>query len=475
MGFFRTVRRWIDMLFRNSATEQFDVYDVISAEMRAVLKNCADIYKGSPSWVDPDNRIRTVNFSKSICSEVARLAMLGTKITVDGSARAEWLQEQINGVYFKLRSWVEYGCAYGTVIIKPTGDTFDVFTPEEFIVTEKDKNGISGVVFFDRYADGKQWYTRMEYHRFVPSTMEGASISPYYISNRTYVSKSENSIGDPIAIGKTKWADLMEDSPPILKANGEKLDGQLFGVLCMPQANNVDITSPLGLPIFMDAIEELKDLDIAYSRNAGEIFDSEKIVFLDDRLMSNTAPGKERVTENGKKLPHYVYNLFGQQAAEFYQEINPALNTNERLLGINSILSQIGYKCGFSNGYFVFSQKSGMVTATQVESDDRRTIQLIKDIRDSIESALDGAIYALSVIADLYKLAPVGAYKITYDFGDITYNREEDRLRWWGYVQSGKIPTWVYFNKFEGMSEEAAKAIVAEAQQQEVAGLFEEE
>ena len=59
---------------------------------------------------------------------------------------------------------------------------------------------------------------------------------------------------------------------------------------------------------------------------------------------------------------------------------------------------------------------------------------MVKDLRDKLEAALDGLIYALDKFADGYALAPAGGYKVTYDFGDITYNLEEDRARWWGYV-----------------------------------------
>lgn len=104
-----------------------------------------------------------------------------------------------------------------------------------------------------------------------------------------------------------------------------------------------------------------------------------------------------------------------------------------------------------------------MVTATQVESDDRRTIQYIKDVRDQLEKCMDAVYYALSVYADLYGESPAGEYEVTYDFGDITYNREEDRARWWNYVNAGKVPAWMYFVKFEGFSEEDAKAMVEEA------------
>ena len=85
-----------------------------------------------------------------------------------------------------------------------------------------------------------------------------------------------------------------------------------------------------------------------------------------------------------------------------------------------------------------------MVTATQVESDDRRTIQFIKDVRDKLEDCMNGLIYAMDVLATLYGLAPAGTYEVTYDFGDITYNREEDRARWWQYVQNSKVPAWIF-------------------------------
>ena len=54
-------------------------------------------------------------------------------------------------------------------------------------------------------------------------------------------------------------------------------------------------------------------------------------------------------------------------------------------------------------------------------------------------------------------------------------NREEDRERWWKYVVQGKVPAWQYFVKFEGMTEDDAKAMVEEAKPKEEPGFFKEE
>lgn len=469
------------MIFKKQAEEDFAVNVISSPEMEKVIKNCYGIYGGKPYWESAEKGIKTINFAKSICSETARLATLAIGIKIDGSARATWLQQQIDAVYFKIRHWVEYGCAYGTVFLKPNGESIDVFTPEDVLLVEYDNLGIKGIIFKDSYTEKDRYYTRLEYHRFVDQEYDGQKVRPYIVSNKAYVSKSSDSIGDPISLEKTKWSNLLPETPPILKADGNPLDGPLFGMFRTPAANNVDINTPMGLPIYAEAIEELRDLDVAYSRNAGEIFDSEKIILADDQLLmpsginlKNTTTAMREKWLQEMKLPHYVRNVFGNVGENFYQEINPQLNTDVRLAGMNALLSQIGYKAGFSNGYFVFNEKSGMVTATQVEADDRRTIQLIKDVRDKLEDCLNGTIYALNVFADLYGLAPVGTYEVTYDFGDIVYSYEEDKQTWWKYVVQGLVPFWYYLTKFENLSEEEAKALVEEAQPKET-GLFEEE
>ena len=447
------------MIFKSKAQEEFNIEPIISQNMENMIEKCFAIYKGKPYWLNDEEHIKTINFAKAVCSETARLTMLGTKITIDGSARAEWLQKQIDNVYFKLRDWIEYGCAYGTVILKPNGNGIDFVSPDNFIVTKAENGEIKEVVFINQKQIGKKYYTRFEYHRFINEI--------YAITNKCYVGDSENDTSTLIEITKTPWNELAEETFI------QNVESPLYGVLKMPHANNIDVDSPMGLAIFSDAIEELKDLDIAYSRNSKEILDSKRMVLIDsDRLL----PSGGKVSQTGKYfkkqresmgLPDYVKNVYGNGQENFYQEINPNLNTDIRLSGINAFLSQIGYKIGYSNGYFVFNESTGIQTATGVEAEQQRTIQFIKDVRDKLEGCLDRVIYALSVFADLYNLAPLGVYETVYDFGDITYTQADEKSRWWGYVVSGKVPAWMYFVKFEGMSEKEAKEMVLEAQPKE--------
>ena len=452
MGLIRRIKGWLGMRLASRAKETFGIKPLASGDMDAFIRRCANIYAGKPEWLDSEDDIRTVNMAKSICSETARLAMLGTKITIDGgSDRAAWMQEQVDSIYARLREWVERGCAWGTAILKLDGEGVEALAPDKFVVTAVKGDEIIGAVFISRKyeSETERWYTRLEYHRFTPD-------GTYAISNRCFLGHSETDDGKPVPIDATPWAGMLED------AELENVERPLFAVLRMPGGNNVEPGSALGMPIFADALRELEDLDVAYSRMQTEILDSRRTVLIDDRLIeqSGTRLGKsEKIT-----LPRFVRKAFGFAPDDFYKEINPQLSTEDRMVAIRALLSQIGFKCGFSNGYFVFNESTGMVTATQVESDDRRTVQMVKDVRDKLQSALDGLLYAMDKWADIDDLAPVGAWEAVYDFGDITYNRDEDRARWWGYVTQGKAPAWYFYTKFEGLPEEQARALAAEAE-----------
>ncbi|MBQ0074481.1 MAG: hypothetical protein KBT34_09830 [Prevotella sp.] len=470
MSILKTIKGWIAGMFKGKAKELFDIETITTAKMDSFVRQCVRIYQGTPDWLDDDDEIKTINFAEVICAETARLATLAIGVRVDGSSRAEYLQKQIDKVYYSLRTWVEYGLAYGTIVLKPSTDGVELFTNERCILTDRDGDNVTGAVFVFNEEANDVYYTRLEYHRFAE---DGA----YLIDNKCFKGKAENDMREAVGIDQTPWAGLLES------ARIDNLEKPLFAVFRTPNANNIELDSVQGMPIFATAIEELKDLDIAYSRNATEINDSKRTVLMDaDKLfpfgrMSDIAALDKTIATDRMRdkmgMPKYVRMVEGDGNTGFYQEINPTLNTVTREEGINFLLSVIGFKCGFSNGYFVLDQKTGMVTATQVESDDRRTIQTIKDVRDKLQKCIEDLVYGMDIMADLYFLAPVGEYELIFDFGDITYNREEDRSRWWSYVMSNKVPAWMFFVKFEGMTEEDAKAMVSEATPKEE-GLFPE-
>lgn len=459
----RIRRRLNGMNLPSEAKTEFGVKEITNSDMRRVIDEAERIYQGTPDWASEADHIKTINFARAVCSETARLATMNIKVEVSGSARAEWLQQQIDGVLDELRHWTEYGCALGTIALKPNGDTIDIVTPDKMAITNSENGLITGVVFlFQTYVpEEDRWYSRLEYHH-----RDG---DKYKVENRCFYGSERNAITKEIDIKKTPWNDLVEEM------TADNVDGMLFGVFRTPAANNIDIESPLGIPMFWDAMTELRDLDVAYSLNAWEIEQSKRTVVMDsDRLLqSGTRVGvnNKDVLRQAIGLPDYVKFVEGTGSGDIYHEINPTLNTAVRQAGIDALLSQVGYKCGFSNGYFVFNSKTGMVTATQVESDDRRTLQMVNDVRHELQKCIDQLLYALDKFADAYKYAPSGKYEVAYDFADLTLNNAEDKARWYGYVQNGHVPFWYYLTKYEGYSEEDAKALDAEVKAEQMANI----
>lgn len=247
----------------------------------------------------------------------------------------------------------------------------------------------------------------------------------------------------------------------------------LFGFFRLPGANIIDPTSPLGMSAFANALAELEALDKALSRKDSEVEDSKHITFV-----SQTAV--QYADNRGIQLPRFVKSLGASggniTGAPFVQEHVPTMLTDARIKDINFNLSMAGVKCGFSEGVFVMDGQTGMMTATQVESDDRDTIQTIKADRDALRCAVEQAIEGANALASLYKVTGEGEYEASFNWGDITYNYAEDKESWRNYASQGWIPVWLYLTKFEGMSEEEAKKIVAEASAAEKEkGLFDEE
>lgn len=464
MGFISWVKGVIGRMFKKEdAKKAFGMDIILSDEMERAIISWYNIVGSKPYWASKDDDIDTINFAKFVTADTAKKICLDIDLNVEGSARAEYLQGVMDAFKNVLRDKVEDACALGGIMFKPNGNAgtacIDYIQAGDFLVTETNANGdIRGAIFFDYYQTGDKYYTRLEHHRFENDL--------YMITNKAFKSDRKDILGKEVLLDKVEvWANMEEE------VSIQNVDKPLFAYYKMPYNNTIDYDSPLGVSVFSNAIKELRDLDIAWSRKSGEVEDSKHMTFV--------GPSAMMYAEQKKiKLPRFIQpvDLNADSVNETIHEHVATLLTEQRITDINNILSMISTKCGFSQGAFVLDRKTGQITATQVESDDRETIETIKDMRDALKDTIDQLIYALSVYADLYNLAPVGNYETSYGFGDLTYNYDEDRNRWYQYVSQGKVPFWMYLVKFEGMSEEEAKEVCKMAKEENQSeGLFEEE
>lgn len=446
-------------MFINSAEvgKVFGVDLITSDKMNTALKRWDEISTGIPPWKNINDDIDTVNMAKHISDIRAKLTTLDIGIAVSGSSRAEYLQRIVDDLMKRLPDRLAEADRLGGLMIKWNGVTWDYILPGNFGITAKNDNGeIVGAIFATHTCEGKIHYTRLEYHRFEGSDENGPV---YVVTNKAFKNRvggdHKYRLGTPVPLQSVSaWANMQEE------VKISKLMKPLFAYYRVPGANTIDPSSPLGLSVFANAIPELKAIDIAISRKNTEVEDSKHITFVGQTVIQN-------VQNKGLELPRFVKGLgMGLNDGETtaVHEHVPTLLTDQRIKDINFNLSLAGVKCGFSEGVFVMDGQTGMITATQVESDDRDTIQTIKTDRDALKDTLKQAIYGADALVTLYGLAPLGEYELNFNFGDITYSYEEDKTAWRAYAMQGWIPKWLYFVKFEGMSEEEAKALTAEAE-----------
>ena len=456
------------MFFLNNTDigKVFGVQLITSDAMKGAVQLWDSVSTGSPPWLDPEDGIKTVNMAKRFAAYTATLTTLGIGVACDGSARADYIQEKIPKLMTRLREKLIDAERVGGMIIKFNGRSWDFVLNGDCGVTAKDDDGqITGAIFAAQATQNGSNYTRLEYHRFEKDGL-------YYVSNRAFKNRfgrsDEPDLGKEVPLTEVaEWAEMIPDTPGI--AN---LDKPLFGYFRVPGSNTTDPDSPLGVAVFADALYELESIDIAISRKDGEVKNSKHVTFVGQALVKNAK--KKEV-----KLPSFVVGLgigLNDTETKAIHEHVPTILTKDRLDDINFNLSLAGVQCGFSEGVFVMDGQTGVITATQVESDDRDTIQTIKHHREALQAAVEDAIYGASALMTLYKQAPLGDYELTFDFDDITDSHEEDKQTWLLLVARKIIPAWKYLERFEGFSEDEAKALTAEAAAENKSkGLFEVE
>lgn len=458
-------------IFRNNAERDFHVKSASSEIMEITQTTWNSIIQNNPPWKSDD--IRPINFAKFLCYYTSKKTCMDLRVTISGSDRADYINRCIKEMVDKsARDKVEDAVGLGGIIFKPTGTynpsgAIDYVLPDSFIVTEKDSNGdILGIIFVDRLVKGDEYYTRLEYQHFIGEFDEVTQTRNYAFENKAYKSRSASDIGKQIPLTDVpEWEHIQ---PIIVASNIEK---PLFGYFKMPFNNTIDYGSPEGVSIFANCIEELRDLDISWSRKSNEIDDSQHMTFIDENALMKT--DKQTGAKQKVNLPRFVKGIKkGVDASSTIDEHVATLLTEQRIADINSILSMISTKAGFSQGQFVLDRKTGQITATQIESDDSETIETISDIRKNLKTAINDLIYALNKYCDIFFSMPDGYVDALdenvpeeniYYFKDLLASFEQDRNRAYQLMLQGIYSKKKYLMEYEGFSEEEAIEMLKEA------------
>ena len=393
---------------------------------------------------------------------------------------------------------IEYGIALGGLVIKP----YVIQSTEEKI--KKDKNGkalkdangmvltdkidkaeiefdfvyasgfypmafngsgnITEAAFIQRIYDKDMTFTRLEHHKFIEREHK------VIVTNTAYQSTArggDDDLGQQISLKAVpEWADIQ----PVTEI--EHVNGLLFAYFKMPEANNIDMHSPLGVSGFDKAKHLIKDADMQYSSLLWEYEGGEMAIDIDrDALREYYA-----IDSNGKPylksgVPHKQQRLY--RAVELtaegdtYNQFAPTLRDNSYIMGLNTILMRIEDVTGLSRGTISEVDTTEARTATELRILKQRSYQSNKEIQDAIQDCLEHVIYVMNALCDLYDITPDGEYETSFEWDDsILVDKEEELGRNITLLQQGIMSKKELRMWYKGETEKQAREALLEVQEE---------
>lgn len=430
---------------RNAMEKREPWMAAVSPAMRRAIGLWDKIYRNDSPWLVP-GQVESLNLGAAIASKVAKLVTVEMQSEIIGGNRATFLSDQYRPVLRSVRRYTEYACAKGGLVWKPYPDGrgigVDCIQAEHFYPTGFNSRGdVLGAFFLEQQVQNRRFYTKLERHEMEPGGCR--------ISNRVFVSTKKELLGEETPLAASPWPDL---APEAFLSGVSK---PLFAYFRVPQANTVDTLSPLGVSVYANAVDLIREADKQYSRLLWE-YEGGELAIDADRDALKLQNGRYELPK-GKERLFRGLDIQGRDG-DLYQVFAPALRDNSYYQGLNRLFQRIECNCGLATG----TLSEPLVvnrTATEIRETKQDLYATVVDIQKALKSALEDLVYAVDTWTSLLHLAPRGRYAMTFDFDDsIVVDTEAERARDLADVAAGILQKFEYRMRWYGETEETAKA-----------------
>lgn len=433
----------------------------ISSAMEDAIVLWGKMYGNSPPW--KREGMKTLNIPAAIASEMAKTVVLELEAKVSGSARANYINTEMNNkVFGKVRDIAEFMIAKGGVVIKPyvNGQDIevDIVQAEHFYPVSFDSNGNITSAFFDDFEfAGDVRYIRLEFHELVDGH--------YTITNKAYKKEgwkkkrdsNDDDLGKECQLTEVdRWAEI----EPVVEV--EDVEHVFFSYGKMPGANHIDTGSPLGVSIYSKAVEIIEEADEQWARIWREYKEKEVVVQVTSEMFEKDRNDNPIIPEGNERR----YEIFDTDKApdgkisDFIKEWSPDIRDSSMFSGLNKLLQRIEFLSGLSYG--VISDPIDFEkTATEIKSSKQRMYTTVTDIQKALQELLDDAVFVADELIDLYELAPEGEYETSYNWDDsIVVDQDVEYQRRWSWVAAGKYSLEAFYAWYFNCSEDEAKSYI---------------
>lgn len=424
--------------------KDFNIDISTSDEMLSAIEKWSNIYNGKMPWLNEE--VKSLHVAKTICEKVAKAVTIELKTKVD--------DKEINKIYQRfiknIRINTEYALGKGGIFFKPFYSNGKIkvscIQADKFIPTKFDSTGeLLGAIFIDQITKGKDVYTRLEYQELEDTVL--------IIKNKAYKTTVHNSsvLGNQIALSQVReWADIQEETEI------NNINRLLGGYFRIPIANPIDNTSPVGVAIFANAIDTLKEIDKQFSRTLWEYEGSELAIDVDETAFKKDKDGNDILPKGKKRL--YRKIDFGDEKT--WNVFSPAIRDTSLFNGLNELLRQCESQCGLAFGT-ISKIENIEKTATEIKSSKQDYYVTVSDIQGALQSALEDLIYSIDVLMSLYGIKHKVDADVSFDWDDsILVDSEKKQSQALVEKNAGLIDDIEYFVQTRDYSEEEATEYV---------------
>lgn len=455
----------------------------------------------APTIKDPKatREIFRMNAAKAVCAELAGLVWgeeCEINVTMDGRQQDEENKTQDplgafikkvlekNAFREKMQENIEQGLALGGAAVKvwheERHDSQGNAVPgsgeirlgycmaDQFVPTTWDNAKVTEGVFISRQAKNGYYYTRLEWHKWDGLT--------YTVTNELYRSDMQRGASaESQDILGVRWP-LADVFPYLDEETVIPVEESLFSYWRTPIANNLDDNSPLGMSIYGNALETLHALDICYDSFVREFRLGKKRIIVPARAVRTVAdpltgelrryfdPGDETYEALASDDPNDLK----------INDNSVVLRVQEHVDAINAFLNILCLQIGFSAGTFTFDTSKGLMTATQVVSQNSKTYKTIRTVQNQLRPAIEHMIRNIIDVAILYGMEWEGesveslaanGYHVNIVFDDgITQDRQTNINEGTALVKAGLLSKYKFMTdpKYgQGLTPEEAREELA--------------
>lgn len=226
-------------------------------------------------------------------------------------------------------------------------------------------------------------------------------------------------------------------------------------------ANNIDLSLPMGISVFANAIDNLKGVDVAYDSYINEFVLGKKRIMV-----------KPEATKGIDGDPVFdpndtVYYVLPEdsQNGSLIEQVDMTLRTEEHNAGLQDMLNVLSSKCGFGENHYKFD-RGNISTATQVISENSSMFRTIKKHEIILEDVLIELCRIILRLGNTYMGAGLNEdVEISVDFDDsIIEDKQAEFSRDMQLLNAGIMNDWEFRSKWMNEDDATAKAALPKMQ-----------